>query len=274
MRKQAALLGALLVAAAPVFAATPHHAHKHIAATAPAHHPRANLAVEPVSRMSEHWWRARFEAKQAELAARHPALLWIGDSITQNWESDGPQPFRRFLPIWQRFYGDRNAVDLGFKGDSTCHLLWRIDHGELDGIAPRGVVLLIGANNFGHVHTDAAQTYAGIVAVVDRIHAKLPNTKILLLGVLPSIRSAWVTENTDAVNRMMASEIRNGRPYLTYRDVGDLFRENGKVQASDFIDPLLTPPDPPLHPTPAMQERIAAAIEPDVAAMVGDTPHH
>ena len=83
-----------------------------------------NIAVLPISRTTEPWWRQRFEEKQNELRGQPVDLLWLGDSITQDWERNGPQPWLHFAPIWHRFYGDRHAVNLGFKGDSTCHLLW------------------------------------------------------------------------------------------------------------------------------------------------------
>lgn len=234
----------------------------------------ANIAVVPISRMDQGWWRARFQEKQAELRHGPVDLLWIGDSITQNWERDGPEPWRTFQPAWQHFYGDRHAVNLGFKGDSTCHLLWRLEHGELDGISPRGVVLLIGANNFGHIHTDAKQTFAGIQTVLAEIHRRLPATHILLLGVLPSIRSSWVTENTTRLNDELRQFAISAPSYVSYVDVGTLLRHDGAVDASRFLDPHLTPPDPPLHPTAQTQEQIAAMIEPYVAHMLGDHQHH
>ncbi len=232
-----------------------------------------NIAELPISRLNVAWWRQRFEEKQAELRQGSVELLWLGDSITQNWERDGPQPWFRFAAVWRRYYGDRHAVNLGFKGDSTCHLLWRLRHGELDGLSPRGVILLIGANNFGHIHTDAAETEAGIRVVLDEIHRRLPQAHILLLGVLPSIRSAWVTENTDRLDAKLRQSIEVGRSYLTYRDVGGLMMRNGQVDAESFLDPHLVPPDPPLHPTAQTEAAIAAAIEPDVARMLQDRIH-
>ena len=188
-------------------------------------------------------------------------------------ERTGPEPWRDFAPIWTRFYGDRQAVNLGFKGDSTCHLLWRIENGELNGIRPRGIVLLIGANNFGHVHADAAQTFDGILLLLEQIHARLPDTHILLLGVLPSIRSRWVDENTLQLNRRLAAQIVQGRSYVAFMNIGDLFEQHGRVDPSRFLDPKLVPPDPPLHPTAQSQEQIARRIEPAVAQMLGDRIH-
>lgn len=225
----------------------------------------ADIATVPVSRMDTPWWRARFEAKQAELARMSPELVWLGDSITQDWERDGPQDWARFKPVWDRYYGDRRAIDLGFKGDSTCHVLWRLDHGELASMGqPKALVLLIGANNFGHIHTDAAQTQAGIEAILARLRAGLPRTQLVVIGVLPSIRSAWVDRNTAALDAGLAAALR-GRPMVTYVDAGSIFRTDGRVDPSRFLDPYLVPPDPPLHPTAQAQARIAALIAPVLA---------
>ena len=224
-------------------------------------------AATPYSRMDQPWWRERFEAKQAELrAARgHVDLLWLGDSITQDFE------LGTFAPVWQHFYGGRNAINLGFKGDATAHLLWRIEHGETEGIQPKLAIILIGANNFGHLHWPAAPTLAGIETIIATLHARLPTTKILLLGVLPSIRSAWVDENTQLLNRALAERYGSGAAALvTYQDLTPLFLTAGRVDPSRFIDPTLTPPAPPLHPTAQTQARMAEAIEPVVRRVLGD----
>src|ERR1700726_2595337 len=82
------------------------------AAAAPGSRPRTPLAAEPISRMDLRWWRERHEAKLAELKRGHVDLVFLGDSITQNWEKSGPQPWQNIRPIWNRFYGDRNALNL------------------------------------------------------------------------------------------------------------------------------------------------------------------
>ncbi len=232
-----------------------------------------NIAAEPVSRMSEGWWRARFEEKQAELRRMPVELLWFGDSITQNWERSSNDDWRNFAPAWQRFYGDRHAVDLGFKGDSTCHLLWRLQHGELDGISPKVAIVLIGANNFGHIHADADETFEGVELILDEIHRHLPQAHIVLLGVLPSIRSEWVSRNTIRLNRRLKA-VSGDRAYVTYTDVGDLFLTYDRVDANKFIDPRLNPPAPPLHPTAQVQAQMAERLEPILARLLGDHLHY
>lgn len=227
-------------------------------------------AAQPYSRMDQPWWKARFSAKQAELQANRPDLLWLGDSITQQFELAGPEPWRNFKPVWDRFYAPRHAVNLGFKGDATAHLLWRIEHGETDGIHPRLAIILIGANNFGHLHWAAEPSLLGIEAIVTTLHARLPGTKILLLSVLPSIRSPWVDANTKALNRMLADRYGGGREAV-FHDLTHLFYHGGKgIDPADFLDGHLSPPDPPLHPSAQMQARIAADMEPEVSRMMGD----
>ena len=229
-------------------------------------------AATPISRMDLPWWRQRFEAKQAELRQGHVELVFYGDSITQNYERSGPEPWRNFRPVWERFYGDRHAVNLGFIGDTTASLLWRLEHGEAEGVAPKVAVVLIGANNFGRVHWSAEQTLAGIDADIAAIRRHLPRTKILLLGVLPSERPAWVSEATLAVNRDLAARYRQGGD-ATFLDVSPVFMKDGRLDRGLFLDPMLSPPEPPLHPSAEGQTRMAEAIEPTLSALLGDRRH-
>ena len=232
---------------------------------------RMPLAATPLSRMETPWWRARHQEKLQEIRGRAVDLIWLGDSITQNWERRGPPEWMDFAPVWQRFYGDRRAVNLGFKGDNTGHLLWRMRNGELDGIEPRAAVVLIGANNMGRVHWSAPQTLAGIDAVLTELHRRLPDTRALLIGVLPSIRSKWVTQTTAEVNRGLAARYGGAAvPGITYMDLNAIFMNDLQVNRGAFYDDMLDPPDPPLHPTVASQTHMAEAIEPALAAMLGD----
>jgi beta-glucosidase len=107
----------------------------------------------------------------------------IGDSITQGWADEGGR-------IWDAYYGRRRAVNLGFNGDRTEHVLWRLDHGEVEGIAPKLAVVMIGTNNTGVRHDPPEETAAGIQAILAILRTRLPGTKILLLDVFPRSPSA------------------------------------------------------------------------------------
>ena len=145
-----------------------------------------NPAIVPQDRLQETWWAQRHQAV-LEAVHQHPetALLMIGDSITNDFDKAEP-PDEHLQPIWQQFYAPRHALNLGFSGDTTAHVLWRLDHGEVEGLHPQAAVLLIGTNNTGAFNETAGQTEAGIDAVIGALEQKLPATKILLLGILPS----------------------------------------------------------------------------------------
>jgi lysophospholipase L1-like esterase len=241
-----------------------------LAAVAQGHPP---LAAQPIER-SEGWWQQRHREKLAELHRGPVDLVFLGDSITQDYEQSAPPAFRDFRPVWEHYYGNRHALNLGFSGDATSHLLWRIDHGEIDGISPRVAIILIGANNMGRLHWPANDDIAGVEAVVAAARRKLPRTQILLLSVLPSERSEWVNQTTAEINHALASIYGNGAvPGVTWLDVTSVFMPGGRFDRALYLDPLLTPPAPPLHPTPEGQARMAAAIEPTLARLMGDRPH-
>ena len=239
-----------------------------LAAAAP-ERPPVVLAATPIARLDLPWWRARLARKAEELRQTPVDLVFYGDSITEDFERTGPEPWRNFAPVWRRYYGTRHAVNLGFKGDTTANLLWRVMHGEANGIAPKVAVVLIGANNLGRLHWSAEDTLVGIAADITALRQRLPKTRILLLGILPSARSAWADETTRAVNRGLAERYR-AAPMVTFLDISAIFMKNGALDRTLFLDPLLTPPEPPLHPNAEGQAKMAAAIEPALARLLGE----
>lgn len=224
-------------------------------------------AAQPISRLDLKWWRQRHAAKLAELARVKPDLIWLGDSITQNFERDGAPEWAKFTAVWQRYYGAYKPVNLGFSGDATSHLLWRQMHGELDGIAPKAAVVLIGANNLGRLHWSAADTLAGIDAVVSETRRRLPRTNILLLSVLPSARTPWASETTVTINDGLRLRYAKTER-VVFQDVTPVFQHGSQLDLALFYDPLLHPPEPPLHPTSEGLRRLSAAIEGNVSKLM------
>jgi lysophospholipase L1-like esterase len=228
----------------------------------------------PIGRLDDLNWRARHEAKVIETSVRRVQLVLLGDSITANYELKGPEPLRDYSGVWRRYYADRYALNLGFSGDGTRHLLWRMIHGEIDSIAPKVAVILIGTNDIGWLHRTAADTVAGIDAVLAELHLRLPATKILLVGLLPSDRGTSVRQATAEINSALAAHYGNGQvPYVTYRDVSPAFLKNGVLDTLLFSDPQQVPSEPALHPSPEGQERMAAALEPTLSELLGDARH-
>ena len=233
---------------------------------------RTPLAAVPISRIDIGWWRDRHNAKLAELHHKQPNLIFLGDSITQQWEeARQPEP-PGFVPSWNRFYADRNAVNLGFTGDATSHLLWRIQNGEAAGITPKVAVVLIGANNLGRLRWSAEDTLAGIGAITKELQLRLPKTKILLLSVLPSERTEWASATTLAINNALPARYPAGGA-VTFVDVTKVFMKNGRINRDMFIEGRLPPGAELLHPSVQGQIGLSEAIEPALAGLLGDRIH-
>ena len=139
----------------------------------------SHSAVEPVPR-GDPGWKDRQELlnKRATEAGEKAQVIFIGDSITQGWEGEGKE-------VWAKHYAHRNAVNLGIGGDRTQHVLWRLDHGNLEGLKPRAAVVMIGTNNSNGEDNTVEQIADGVAAIVKQLREKLPQTKVLLLSIFP-----------------------------------------------------------------------------------------
>ena len=139
----------------------------------------AHSAVEPAPRADQSWKdRQELLNKRAAEAGDKAQIIFIGDSITQGWEGEGKE-------VWAKHYAHRNAVNLGIGGDRTQHVLWRLDHGNLDGLKPRAAVVMIGTNNSNGDDNTVEQIAEGVAAIVKQLREKLPQTKVLLLAIFP-----------------------------------------------------------------------------------------
>ena len=200
-------------------------------------------------------WMGRFYNNVRDVQSGDVDLLFVGDSITHAWDGTGK-------PTWDRYYGHRNAVNLGFSGDRTQHVLWRLIHGELGGVRPKVAVVMIGTNN---ANTDnPIEIFGGVRAVCNTLRAILPNTKILLLAIFPRGTTAddWRRKNNDAANALVA-ELDDGE-WIHYLDIGDTFLAPGGVLPENIM------PDA-LHPNARGYEIWAEAMEPTLARLMGDS---
>ncbi|MFN3165618.1 MAG: GDSL-type esterase/lipase family protein [Phycisphaeraceae bacterium] len=126
-------------------------------------------------------WMRHHNDRKRWVAEQETDLLMVGDSIVFGWSRVGRS-------VWDEFYGERNAVNIGSSGDRTYHMLYHFQNGGLDGMKgrnPEAVVVMIGTNNRGEPEQKGADTAYGILALLKEIHAKLPESKILLLAVFP-----------------------------------------------------------------------------------------
>jgi lysophospholipase L1-like esterase len=217
-----------------------------------------NSAIVPASRTSPTNWVARHEGFLVEAKQGKFDLVFVGDSITDGWRKRG-------LEVWNKFYAPHHALNLGIGGDRTQHVLWRIERGELDGLKPKAVVLMIGTNNTGKekdgsARNSTAEVIEGITAVVKQIRTKLPQSKLLLLAVFP--RGA-----VDAPQRAQIKEINaaiaklDDGKMIKFLDIGKVFlAEDGSIPKTIMPDLL--------HPNEQGYQLWADAMEPTLAGML------
>lgn len=190
-------------------------------------------ALDPTPR-SDPWWISRHDDTVARIREGHIDLIMIGDSITQGWNGTGHA-------VWDQYYQRRHAFNLGFNGDRTEHVLWRLNHGEIDGITPKLVVLLIGTNNTGMRHDSSKDTTAGIQAILTILQSRLPATKILLLGLFPRSASPDdpLRQLNDAINARLRSYADNRQVY--FLDLSERFLDrHGRLSHNlmpDYLHP-------------------------------------
>ena len=187
------------------------------------------------------WWIPRHEQKLAEIAALRaahvePDVVFVGDSITHNWEKDGQA-------VWAANYAQYHALDLGFGGDHTENVLWRLQHGELDGYRAKVVVMMIGTNNTGDRMEDPATTAAGVRRLLDEIRRRQPDAKILLLAVFPRDEKpdSPLRKLNDRLNRTLVTFADERQVF--FLDIDDALMNPDGTLSHDVMPDLLHPND-------------------------------
>jgi lysophospholipase L1-like esterase len=206
-------------------------------------------------------WAKRHAVVAEIVRAQKPPLIFIGDSITQMF---GGEPHDRGQPgsdVWNKFYAPRHAANLGFGYDYIENTIWRLQHGELEGAAPKAVVLLIGTNNVGKNSSD--EIVMGIRAILTELHTRVPHAKVLLLGILPrGEKPDAIREKLAQINTQLAQ--LDGQNGVTFLDLGaKLLQPDGSITRETMSDFL--------HPTAQGYTIWAEAMEPVLAKLLGET---
>ena len=171
--------------------------------------PPPSVADQPLDREGP-----RHQLINSRAAAGNVDVIFLGDSITQGWEGAGKD-------AWAKFFAPRKAMNAGISGDRTQHVLWRLENGNIKGISPKVAVIMIGTNNSGS--NTSEEIAAGITAIVKSLRTKLPQTKILLLGIFP--RGAGPSDARRKVNEganAIVQKLADGE-HVHYLDIGPKF---------------------------------------------------
>jgi beta-glucosidase len=219
---------------------------------------KSHSAVTPAQQTvawAVQWWGPRHKAVNERLEEGNVDLLYIGDSITHGWENVGKE-------LWDTYYAPRNAVNMGFGGDRTQHVLWRLDHSNLDSISPKLAVLMIGTNNSNGNDNTAEEIADGIIAICHRLRTRLPETKILLLAIFPRGPKPSAQRQKNAEASLLVSKIADNKT-IYYLDINkDFLTDDGTLNKDIMPDYL--------HPNKAGYKIWAQAIEPKIAELMGE----
>jgi len=185
----------------------------------------------------------RFDEIKRAVKTEPYRALYLGDSITQLWDR----------ALWSENMARRGVLNAGVSGDRTEHLVWRLDHGNLDGPPPKVAIVLIGTNDIGHGRSveDAAE---GVRAVLLKLRVREPATRILLLGLWPRGASPIdpLRRKVEAVNKLIESCGNNKSVF--YADIGGVLLD-ARGDLTHAISPDL------LHFTAAGYARIAPLLD-------------
>ena len=227
------------------------------APAAPAEHP--NTAIMPVSRDARSLPRQNQVLQRAKDNPGPCDVVFIGDSITQGWEGNPPNGGKN---VWEKYYGKRTCMNFGVGGDRTQHVLWRFEHGQLDGLKPKAAVLMIGTNNSNKDDNTEADILEGVTAIVKQIRTRLPDTKLIVLGIFPrgktfSAQRGKILQVNQALEKLADNKM------IFYLDIGSqMIEADGSISTEMMRDAL--------HPGEKGYEIWAAAIEPKLKELLGN----
>jgi lysophospholipase L1-like esterase len=214
-----------------------------------------NTAIIPVPRTGSITNRQSQVLQRAKDAPGDYDIEFIGDSITQGWESGGKN-------VWQEFYGKRKVINFGVSGDRTQHVLWRFGKGQLDGVKAKAAVVMIGTNNSNKEDNTEADILEGVTAIVQQIRTRQPDTKVLLLAIFPRGKTFSPQRGKILQVNQALARLDDGK-HVFYLDIGPQFIENdGSISTGMMRDAL--------HPGEAGYKIWAAAIEPKLKELLGE----
>ncbi len=224
-----------------------------LATFAPAQHSAVTAAPR-----GDQGWKSRAELLNQRIKDNPDArLLFIGDSITQGWEGAGKD-------VWEKFYGDRKAVNLGIGGDRTQHVLFRMENGNLAGVKPRAAVVMIGTNNSNGEDNTPGQIAEGVAAIVHKLRATVPDTKILLLAIFPRGENFNNQRGKLTQINQVLQKLHDGEQ-VHFLDIGHRFLAGDGLLPGDIMPDYL-------HLSPAGYQIWAEAMEPLLAKLLGESP--
>lgn len=196
-------------------------------------------------------WNHLAEQHLAEAKGKPCDVLFIGDSVTQNFDT-APNAAWNLVgkAVWDKYYGKRNVVNFGVGADKAQHILWRLENMDVAAVGkPKVAVIMLGLNN---ADDSAADIILGIKAVLNKTQILFKGTKVILVSTTPSNRGI---EKFAQVNKAVSKCADNRTVFFVdifskMTPVGDSFKgigfdhvhltEGGYELWASTMEPLLS----------------------------------
>lgn len=183
-------------------------------------------------------------------------LVFIGDSLTEHWLLEGKDTWNQEFAAWR-------PGNFGISGDTTYGVLWRLKQNAISGLHPKVVVVLIGTNDLSVGRTPET-TAKAIRKVVQTIKSQLPDTTVVLLGLLPrNWRGDPARQMVREVNEQI-STVDNGKD-VVYLDIGNSFID----QKGELIPDLMADA---IHLSANGYKKFAEVLKPTLERYLGNDP--
>jgi lysophospholipase L1-like esterase len=214
--------------------------------------------TDPNSRLAHEQLLAK--AKQGRID-----LYFVGDSITRRW---GATDYPEFLAHWKQNFHGWNAGNFGWGADSTQHILWRLQNGELDGVNPKVIVILAGTNNVGSTPPDdarVAEIIRGVKAIIETCRQKAPAATLVLTAIFPRNDHPAVVPGINRINANLA-RLADGRS-IRFLNVNDKLADaQGALFEGMMADKL--------HPSVKGYDVWAIGLRPILTELLGPRADH
>ncbi|VTT99255.1 acetylhydrolase : Lipolytic protein G-D-S-L family OS=Pedosphaera parvula (strain Ellin514) GN=Cflav_PD2866 PE=4 SV=1: Lipase_GDSL_2 [Gemmataceae bacterium] len=191
-------------------------------------------------------------------------FLLVGDSITQQWGS--PLDKKPMNAGWVKQFGATKVVNIGIGGDKSQNVLWRLDHGGVDGLEPKCIVLMIGNNNMFFVAETGVEAAAkGVKACADNLRRRFPKPPIVVVKILPAHEPGHAFyENIKKTNAALDGLKLDADKLVRVLELtGDMVNKDGSIKADLFT------PDK-VHLSDAGYAVYAEKLRPAVDALLRD----
>ena len=193
-----------------------------------------------------YYWATRHQEILSYNKQHHPAIVFIGNSITHMWGGEPLSSIARGTDSWDELFKPRNTVNMGFGYDKTENVLWRIYHDELDGFVAKQIFMMIGTNNIGRDSIN--EIVQNIKLLTSAIHERQPKAQLFIVGIFPRRGLDMVVVQ---INRLLTKAAAG--MHATFIDPGKvLLNQKGSIDESLFVDGL--------HPNAEGYRRLAREL--------------